>query len=263
MDGPERPELRVERKPPALELTIDRPEVRNALDRATRQAILAALDRYETDPDVRAVVISGAGDKAFSAGADLRMFASMTSAEALEYTRLSKGTLRRIAEYPKPVIAKVRGVAFGGGNELAMACDLVYATPESRFGQPEVNVGLLPGAGGTQRLPRFVGYRTAIDLLWTGAPLNAEEALRKGLLTAVVPSDQLDAAVAAKVDQLAAKSAWVLAQVKDATRRSFELPLSEGLDYESRLFALAFATDDLREGVAAFLETRPARFRGR
>ncbi len=254
--------VRVDRAPPVLTLTIDRPEVRNALDRETRLEISAALDAHERDSEVRVVVITGAGDRAFSAGADLRMFASWTPAEALEYTRISKGTLRRIAEYPKPVIAKVRGYALGGGNELAMACDIVYAATDAQFGQPEVRVGLIPGAGGTQRLPRAIGLRAALELLWTGRSIGAEEARRLGLVNAVVPPERLDAVVDETVRALSEQSPWVLAQIKDAARRSLELPLSEGLDYESRLFALAFATDDFHEGVRAFLEKRPPRFRG-
>jgi enoyl-CoA hydratase len=263
MSDPAEDRIQVRRSPPVLYLTIHRPEVRNALDRETRRELIAALDEHERDPEIRVVVLTGSGEKAFSAGADLRMFSAWTPAEALEYTRISRAALRKISEYPRPVIAKVRGYALGGGNELAMACDLVYAASDARFGQTEVNVGLMPGAGGTQRLPRMIGYRAAVELLYSGRTIDAEEALRRGLINAVVPAAELDAKVDALAKELASKSPFVLAQIKDATRRSFELPLSEGLDYETRLFALCFGTEDLREGIAAFLEKRPPRFSGR
>ncbi|MGI0072114.1 MAG: enoyl-CoA hydratase/isomerase family protein [Thermoplasmata archaeon] len=262
MSGSSVARIDVRRAPPVLFLTIQRPEVRNALDRESRLELIAALECFENDPEVRVVVISGAGDKAFSAGADLRMFRDWTPAQALEYTRTSRAALRRIAEYPKPVIAKVRGYALGGGNELAMACDLVYASSDARFGQTEVNVGLMPGAGGTQRLPRMIGPRAALELAFTGRVIDAGEALRRGLVNAVVAPDELDATVDRAAKELAAKSPAVLAHIKDAVRRSFELPLSEGLDYEARLFARCFGTDDLREGIDAFLEKRPPRFGG-
>ncbi len=251
------------REPPVLEIVINRPEVRNAMDRETRQEIIRALDDIEEDPEIRVIILSGQGGKAFSAGADLGMFLELSPREALEYTRISKGCVERISRFPKPVIAKVQGVALGGGLELALACDLIYASPDAKFGQTEVNVGLMPGAGGTQRLPRAVGVRRAREWTYTGRWISAEEAERVGLVNGIFPAAQLDAAVREVAGTLAAKSPLVLRRIKEALRMAEELPLSQGLEFESRNFALCFGTEDLREGIEAFRAKRTPRFQGR
>ncbi|MEM3510523.1 MAG: enoyl-CoA hydratase/isomerase family protein, partial [Nitrososphaerales archaeon] len=170
-------------------ITINRPQVMNALDIETRKEMLTALLDADADEEVRAVVLTGAGDKAFSAGADLRIFRDMTPKEARRYVKLAKQVARTIETLSKPVIAVVKGYAFGGGLELALSCDMIVASEDAKFGQTEINVGLIPGVGGTQRLPRAVGIRKAKEMIYLGQMIDAQEAYRLGLVNRVVPRD--------------------------------------------------------------------------
>jgi enoyl-CoA hydratase len=254
--------LRIARAQAVATVVIDRPEKRNALSAQVRAELVAALDQLEQDPDIRVVVITGAGEKAFVAGADIAEFASRTPIEqraAMEGRRL----FDVVAAYPKPTIAALNGVALGGGCELALACDIRIAARSARLGQPEVNLGLLPGGGGTQRLPRLVGLGRALRLILTGAIIGAEEAERIGLVDEVVDDDQLVGRAQELALGIARHSPLTLRLIKQAVRAAAEMPLAAGLELERELFITAFSSDDRREGVTAFLEKRAPEFRGR
>ncbi|HLB36732.1 MAG TPA: enoyl-CoA hydratase-related protein [Gemmatimonadales bacterium] len=243
-------------------LTINRPEKRNALDAPTRTAIVAALDALERDPAVRAVIVTGAGDKAFIAGADIAEFEGRAPVE--QFRVMSEWSVYQAADrFPKPIIAAVNGFCLGGGCEFAMACDIRIAADSARFGQPEINLGIIPGGGGTQRLPRLVGLGNAFRLLYTGDLIDAAEALRIGLVDDVVPAAELMARARALADKIATKSPVALSLMKEAVRASVRLPLDQGFRHEVTLFGLAFSSDDKREGVAAFLGKRTPEFTGR
>jgi enoyl-CoA hydratase len=247
--------LQVDLADRVLHLRIDRPERRNALDGATRAALIEGVDWAGASPDVGVVVISGNGGKAFASGADLAEGAQL---DADDY--VAQASERRvydaIAESPRPVIAMVDGWCLGGGCELALSCDLRIASDRSRFGQPEVGLGLIPGGGGTQRLPRLVGPGQALRLILTGETIDADEALRLGLVEQVVPADELAATVEALAVTLATRSPTALALAKRAVRASLELPLAEGLAVERDLMAEAMRSDDARDAIAAFLEAK-------
>lgn len=254
--------LRTETTDGVATITIDRPEKRNALNGQVRRELMAALDQLESDSAVRVVVITGAGEKAFVAGADIGEFADRTPMEqraAMEGRRVFEA----IAAFPRPVIASVNGYALGGGCELALACDLRIAARSARFGQPEVNLGILPGGGGTQRLPRLVGLGRAMRLILTGELIGAEEAERIGLVDEVVDDGDLRARTLELAGSIAKHSPIALKLIKEAVRASAEMPLSAGLAFERELFISAFSSDDRTEGVAAFLEKRPPSFTGR
>lgn len=243
-------------------VTINRPDKRNALNAAVRRELGEALERLERDDSVRVVVFTGAGDKAFIAGADIAEFAERTPIEqraAME----PPSVFERIATYPKPTVASINGYCLGGGCELALACDLRIAGRSARLGQPEVKLGILPGGGGTQRLPRLVGVGAAMRLILTGELVGAEEAERLGLVDAVVEDDVLPARARELAASIAAQSPMALRLAKEAVRASMEMPLAAGLRLERELFVTAFASEDKVEGVAAFLEKRPPEWRGR
>lgn len=254
--------LRTETTDEVATITIDRPEKRNALNGQVRRELMAALDQLESESAVRVVVITGAGEKAFVAGADIGEFADRTPMEqraAMEGRRVFEA----IAAFPRPVIASVNGYALGGGCELALACDLRIAARSARFGQPEVNLGILPGGGGTQRLPRLVGLGRAMRLILTGELIGAEEAERIGLVDEVVDDGELRARTLELAGSIAKHSPVALKLIKEAVLASAEMPLSAGLAFERELFISAFSSDDRTEGVAAFLEKRPPSFKGR
>lgn len=254
--------LRTETADGVATITIDRPEKRNALNGQVRRELMEALDQLESDSAVRVVVITGAGEKAFVAGADIGEFADRTPMEqraAMEGRRVFEA----IAAFPRPVIASVNGYALGGGCELALACDLRIAGRSARFGQPEVNLGILPGGGGTQRLPRLIGLGRAMRLILTGELIGAEDAERIGLVDEVVDDDELRARTLELAGSIAKHSPVALKLIKEAVRASAEMPLSAGLAFERELFISAFSSDDRTEGVAAFLEKRPPSFKGR
>ncbi len=243
-------------------LTIDRPEKRNALDSRVREQLGDAVEAAGADSAVRVLVITGAGEKAFVAGADVTEFADRS---ALEQRRAMSGRtlFDRVWECPKPTVAMINGYCLGGGNELALACDLRIAADTARIGQPEVRLGILPGGGGTQRLPRLVGYGKAAQLVLTGELVDGIEAYEIGLVDEVVPAAELRARTLEVAGQIAARGPVAVALAKRALRAALEMPLAAGLQHERDLFALAFASDDRLEGVRAFLEKRDPEWKGR
>lgn len=241
----------VERK--SVTITLNRPEVMNALNLEIRKEIIRALDIAEKDDSVRVLVLTGAGDKAFSAGADVRMFQAMTPFKAREYLKTSKGASNRLENFPKPVIAAVNGHAIGGGLELAMSCDIIVASSNAKFGQTEINVGLIPGVGGTQRLPRRIGIHRAKELIFTGDLIDASEAQRLGIVNHIFETkEEMMKFVDTLVQKISSKSPVILRLSKDALNRS-AAGLIDGLDYESALFEFCFSTNDQKEGANAFL----------
>jgi len=243
-------------------VTINRPDKLNALNRQVREDFVTELAKLNANPEVRVIVVTGAGDKAFVAGADIKEFAGRSGYDQFNVTK-GFGIFEAPEKSPKPVIAAVNGFALGGGCELAMACDIRIASDKAKLGQPEINLGILPGGGGTQRLPRLVGLGTAYKLLYTGAVIGAEEALRIGLVDEVVPHDELATRVRELAGQIAEKSPAALQFIKDAVKASVRTSLDEGIRHETTLFGLAFSTADKEEGVHAFLEKRPADFQGK
>ena len=246
-------------------ITLNRPKVRNAQDPRTREEFTRALELGRDDDDVHVMVISGAGGN-FCAGGDIAGF-PQGPVDFMEKIGLQvKGRRRPIEltrDIPKPIIAMVDGLALGAGMELAMACDIVFASEEARFGQPEIKVGLIPGGGGTQVLPRLVGEKKAKELVFTGDVISAEEALRIGLVNRVVPKEKLRGVVEEFVATLLKRSPIILKFAKMAINKSLETSLSAGLAYEIDLCALCFGTEDLKEGAEAFLEKRPPVYKGR
>ena len=242
-------------------LTIDRPEVRNALDAATIDELVTALQELDRDPACRCIVITGAGERAFAAGADIREMVLETPVSLELSNRF--GRWDEIGRVRTPIVAAVRGYALGGGCELAMSCDLIVAAEDAIFGQPEVKLGIIPGAGGTQRLARAVGKALAMELILTGRNLAAREAAAHGLVSQVVPAEQtLDAALAL-AERIAGMPPLAVMAAKEAVNRAQELPLGEGIALERRLFYSLFASDDQKEGMRAFLEKRTPRWQGR
>jgi enoyl-CoA hydratase len=243
-------------------VTIDRPEALNALNAATNQELLEAIAGLSADASVRAVVLTGAGDKAFVAGADVAEMAAFTPEGAEEFARLGHRVCTGIEEAPQPWIAAVNGFALGGGCELALACDVRFAANEAKFGQPEIGLGITPGFGGTQRLPRAVGLGWAKFLVLTGKPIRAEEAYRIGLVQGVCPREELMDRVMKVADSFASRSLLTLNACKRAVQASCEAELTTGLEIETGLFAECFATHDQKEGMGAFLEKRTPEFTG-
>ncbi|MGH7542705.1 MAG: enoyl-CoA hydratase/isomerase family protein, partial [Gemmatimonadota bacterium] len=236
-------------------------EKRNALNQAVRAALSKALAEAEADPAVRVVVFTGAGDQAFVAGADVSEFAGRTPIEQREAMRV--GLFDDVWNFPKPTIAMINGYCLGGGCELALACDLRIGADSAKLGQPEVRLGIIPGGGATQRLPRLVGYGKALQLVLTGEIVDAVSAYEIGLLDEIVPAVELRDRTLAIARSMAEKSPVTLAIAKRALRAALEMPLSAGLAHERDLFALAFATEDKEEGVRAFLDKRPPEWKGR
>ena len=242
-------------------VTIDRQDALNALSFAVLEELATALEALDGDDACRAIVLTGAGERAFAAGADIRELAVQTPV-----TLAAEGDFDhwdRIDRIRKPIVAAVRGIALGGGCELAMACDLIVAGERAQFGQPEIRLGVMPGAGGTQRLTRILGRAKAMELILTGRSMSAREAEAHGLVTQVVPDEAtLDAALEMAA-RIAAMPALAVVVAKEAVRRAEELPLSEGLRWERRNFFLLFATEDQTEGMAAFVEKRQPAWKGR
>jgi enoyl-CoA hydratase len=242
-------------------VTIQRPDVLNALSFDLLDALANAFATLDADPRCRAIVVTGSGDRAFAAGADIRELARQTPVTLLVENRFA--AWERIAATRKPVIAAVRGFALGGGCELALSCDLIVAGEDARFGQPEINLGVMPGAGGTQRLTRAIGRARAMDLILTGRTITAREAESMGLVSRVVPAERtLDEALALGAAVAAQPPVAVLA-AKEAVRLAEELPLGDGLRHERRAFFALFATEDQTEGMAAFVEKRRPEWKGR
>jgi enoyl-CoA hydratase len=244
-------------------VTVNRPEKLNALTDAVVAELHDAARTLRADPAVRGVIVTGAGPKAFVAGADIAELGRLDVPGARARALAGQAMADAFATMGKPVVAAVNGFALGGGCELAMACHLRIASENAKFGQPEVKLGLIAGYGGTQRLPRLVGKGRALHLLLTGETIDAQEAYRIGLVTKVVPADQLLAEAAALLRQILANGPVAVALTIDAVERGFGMPLQGGLQLEADLFALAAASEDMKEGTRAFVEKRPARFAGK
>jgi len=254
--------ITVEKRGRVAVLTINRPDKLNALSNKVHQEGVAALDELKHDDEVRVVVITGSGEKAFIAGADISEFEGQTP--VTQRASFNERTLfNSLESFPKPVIAMVNGFCLGGGNELAMACDLRIASENARFSQPEINLGIMCGGGGTQRLPRLVGEGRAMEIVLTGDMIDAATAERFGLVNHVYPSDQLEAETMKLAEKIAEKAPIALQLSKEAVKFASRSNLDEGLRREVDLFAICFSTEDKKEGVAAFLEKRKPEFKGR
>ena len=243
-------------------LTINRPDKRNALNQPTRDEMLHALDSLERAPESGVLILTGAGDKAFIAGADINEFegrTALTQREAMKGLRI----FTAIEEFPKPVIAMINGFCLGGGLEMALACDIRIASDTARLGQPEINLGIIPGGGGTQRLTRLVGEGKAMELILTGDAIDAAHAKEIGLVNEVVAAGDLRGRVVSLASRIAEKSPVALRMAKDAVKSAARMNLREGLERETDLFCLTFGSEDKAEGVRAFLEKRKADFKGR
>ena len=254
--------LLVERRGRVAVVTINRPEKRNALNIQTRAEGAAALEELRADEEVRVVVFTGAGDKAFIAGADIAEFAGRT-ANVQRDVMTGRSLFTAIDTFPKPVIAMINGYCLGGGCELAMACDLRIASERASFGQPEINLGIIPGGGGTQRLTRLVGEGKAMELILTGEIIDAQTAYNYGLVNTVVAAEELETKTMEIANRIAEKSPIALRMAKEAVKTASRAPLDEGLRREIDLFALCFSSEDKDEGVKAFLEKRKPEFKGR
>jgi len=245
-------------------ITINRPEKRNALNQAVRMELRQALRDIEEDDNIRVAIVTGAGDKAFIGGADITELKEMTpiTCEARAST-LGQQLYTDIENLRVPVIAMINGFCLGGGCEIAMCCDIRVASENARLGQPEINIGIFPGGGGTQRLPRLVGWGKAKELLYTGRIIDAAEAERIGLVDKVVPPDELGSTVTELAETIASKSPVIIRLLKKAITRGMYSNLPDGLAYDKSTFSLCFATDDHHEGITAFLEKREPEFKGK
>jgi enoyl-CoA hydratase len=241
-------------------IQLHRPEVRNALNLQLMDEVLSALDSLEKDDQVRCVVITG-NERAFAAGADIKEMAGASSTEMLQRDQFAKWD--RIRRFKKPLIAAVSGYALGGGNELAMLCDMIVASESAQFGQPEINIGVMPGAGGTQRLTRAVGKAIAMEMVLAGRMLSAREAMQYGLVNRVVPIEDYLTEAKRLATQIAEKAPISVQLAKDAVLKAFDVPLQEGLHFERKNFYLLFGTEDQKEGMAAFIEKRKPDFKGK
>ena len=252
-----------EKKGPIAYVTINRPKVLNALNAKTISELRFAFENIRDDSEVRGVVFTGAGDKSFAAGADISEMANDTSLTAEEKTRFGQALTELIENLGKPVIAAVNGFALGGGCELSMASTIRIAAETARFGQPEVKIGVMPGYGGTQRLPRFIGQGRALQLILTGGTIDAQEAYRIGLVNEVVPAANLLARAEAILNQIIANAPVGVKHSIQAVNRGLDSSLAEGLQLEATLFAICAGTEDKKEGTSAFLAKRAAKFQGR
>jgi len=261
MSGEQYENILVERRGKVGIVTLNRPKALNALNAALIAELGLALDDFEADPGIGAIVLTGS-EKAFAAGADIKEMADKTYMQAYGEDFITRGW-ERVAQCRKPVVAAVAGFALGGGCEVAMMCDIVIAAENARFGQPEINLGTMPGAGGTQRLPRFIGKAKAMDLCLTGRMMDAAEAERAGLVSRIVPADKLLAEAIGVAERIAELSVPIAMMVKESVNRAFETTLAEGVRFERRLFHSTFATEDQKEGMAAFVAKRKPAFRNR
>jgi enoyl-CoA hydratase len=254
----------VERDGPVGIITINRPQVLNALNDRTVAEIDSALEELGADSEIRVIIITGAGSKAFVSGADINeLRALQTAQDAAKKASIGQKVLRKIETMPKPVIAAINGYALGGGCEIAMACDIRVAADSAKLGQPEINLGILPGYGGTQRLPRLIGRGRAKLLLFTGEMVDASEAYRLGLVDRVVPAAELMDQVKALAHTIASKAPVALSLIKEAVNRGMEMPLDDANAFEAFAFGLVATTEDRLEGTSAFLEKRKPQFKGR
>jgi enoyl-CoA hydratase len=255
--------LLIDRSDRVCTITINRPDKLNALNRLTLEELSAALEQISGDDGIDVLVLTGAGEKAFVAGADIVELSKLDTVKGREFALFGQGILARIAAFPKPVIAAVNGFALGGGCEIALACHIRYASENAKFGQPEVNLGTIPGYGGTQRLARIVGYGRAIELVTAGTPIDAQEAFRIGLVNKIVPKGEVLEAAMQLARVICSKSRVAVRLALEALRAVPETGLDEGLRIEAALFGLSCGSEDFKEGTTAFLEKRPAAFPGK
>jgi enoyl-CoA hydratase len=239
-------------------LTFNRPDARNAVNNDVRAEFAAAMEEIEADDDIRVMILTGNG-KAFASGVDIKEFNKTTPYHAHNLYRLGE----RVEKLPKPVIAAVNGYCLGGGNEIAMGCDIIIASERAKFGQPEINIGIIPGGGGTQRLPRLIGACKARELIFTGDIISAEEAFKLGLVNRVVPEGELMNTAKEIAAKIAVKSSAALKLAKQAINYGMQTSLEAGLKYEYELYSLSLSLEDKAEGVAAFIEKRTPEFKGR
>ena len=241
-------------------IRLNRPEVLNALNMKLMEELIDALESFDRDEEVRAIILTG-NEKAFAAGADIREMAGASSVDMLIRDQFARWD--RIRKLKKPVIAAVSGFALGGGCEIAMACDMIIASESARFGQPEINIGVMPGAGGTQRLTRAVGKAKAMEMVLTGRMMTAEEALRWGLVNKVVPVEYVLEEAKGLAAEIASKPPVAVRLAKEAVLKAFDTTIEGGLEFERKNFYLLFASDDQKEGMKAFLEKRKHNYQGR
>ena len=239
---------------------LNRPDVLNALNIPTMDELITLFEKWDNDPAVRCIVLTGS-DKAFAAGADIKEMAEASVVDMYERNNLARW--ERIKRVRKPIVAAVSGFCLGGGCELAMHCDIIVASESAKFGQPEINLGVMPGAGGTQRLSRTVGKYRAMELILTGRFMSAQEAHQVGLVTRVLPVETYLQEAVALAKDIAERSPVAVRVAKQAILRAFETSLSDGLDYERNLFYMLFATEDQKEGMKAFVEKRKAQYKGK
>ena len=244
-------------------IAVNRPDKLNALNYETLAQLRQAFAEAETDTAIRVVVLTGSGPKAFVAGADIAQMSELSPVQARDFSRFGQQLMRSIETLGKPVIAMINGFALGGGMELAMACHLRLAADTAKLGQPEINLGLIPGFGGTQRLLRLAGRSAALELCLLGQPVDAARALALNLVHRVVPGAELEAETMKLAGQLASAAPQALRGILDAILVGGEAPIDIGLDYETQAFALAFSTEDMKEGTSAFLARRKPEFHGR
>ena len=252
-----------EKKDGIAYVTLNRPEVLNARNRRMREELIDAVTAIRADPEVRVVILTGAGERSFSAGRDLKEAAQeKVGVVAARQAKMEIGDTEMIARLNKPVIAAINGFALGGGCEMALACDIRVAVEGAKVGLPEVSRGMIPGSGGTQRLSRVVGLGKALELILTGSVIDAEEACRIGLVNKVVPRDGLMAAAEEYAQAIATKAPVAVVLAKEAVREGYEMSLDDGLRLETDLSALLRTTEDIKEGARAFVEKRPPQWRG-
>ena len=253
----------LEKKPPVATVTVNRPNKLNALNTATFLELEQAFTDIRDDTSIRGVLVKGAGEKAFVAGADISEIQNLGLRDGIEFSRLGQRVFRLIETLNKPVIALINGFALGGGCEFTMACHIRLATPQSKFGQPEVNLGLIPGYGGTQRLPRLIGRGLALELLLTGDMIDAERAYSIGLVNRIVEAGELEEAGQKLLVKILSKGPLAVKNMLEVVQRGLEGTLEEGIALESDYFGITCASEDMKEGTSAFLEKRKAEFKGR
>lgn len=243
-------------------ITFNRPKALNALNGALLAELSQALDETAADENIRVLILTGAGDKSFVAGADITELATFDSLKAKAFARSGHNIINKLQLLPIAVIAAVNGFALGGGTEIAIACDFIYASENAKFGQPEINLGVIPGFGGTQRLPRLIGANMAKELIYTGKMISAAEALQLGLANKVVPYDSLMDEVMKTAGVIASKGKVSLRAAKQAINKGMDVDLASGCGIEVDAFALCYASPDAKEGTRAFLDKRQAEFKG-
>ncbi len=261
--GPNLSNVLYEKRGAIAYVTVNRPKVLNALNRSTWTDLRSAFEDARDDATIRGVILTGAGDKAFVAGADISELSHVSAVEAEASSRFGQAVLDLIENLGKPVVSAINGYALGGGCETAMACTIRIAVPHAKFGQPEVKLGLLPGGGGTQRLPRLIGKGRALQLILTGGMIGAEEAYRIGLVNEIVPATELIQRAEAILHEIAGNGPIAVRYALEATNKGMEVSQSEGLALEASYFGLSAGTEDKKEGTSAFLEKRAPEFRGR